>query len=138
MKVNNRNYSKNESESGFLYFRDYYADSLMYLPINSVAFGLTLIQVIGTEIPNIHPGLWVTSFKWKNVTDNTTNGNGINYVKYGISNTVYQIQQLVLNSYQRLETRYNNQTRYNQSWEKYQIFVKYYVYSKFGRIQQLF
>jgi hypothetical protein len=98
------------SDNSVLYVLDEYGDiinirssvvSKSYLPsiskvsigssrqssINSVSFGNTENQITGTSLLSIHPGLWAVTIKWKFTPDNTGLGDGLAYVKYGLSHT---------------------------------------------------
>ena len=88
--------------------------SIIRSNLNSVPFGNTTDKQTGAQLLNLHEGLWSISFKWKIVTDNSTNGNGINYVRYGISN--YTGDNFELFSKYR---QYNYDSIDYRTWEEY-------------------
>jgi hypothetical protein len=82
--------------------------------LNTVAFGLTQNKITGTSLL-IHAGLWGISLKWK-ITKNGSNidtVNGINYVKYGISNSSTDFE--LFSQYR--EFNYNSENY--RTWEEY-------------------
>jgi hypothetical protein len=57
--------------------------------------------------------LWAITFKWKIVTDNSGLGDGLNYVKYGISNSTTGFE--LYSKYREFNYASGDYT----SWEEY-------------------
>jgi hypothetical protein len=89
--------------------------SSLQSPVTSVAFGLTLDIITGATLLNVHPGVWAISFKWAftRLNDNSVDGNGIKYIKYGLSNTTTGFE--LFSKYKE----YNYDYDVFQTWEEF-------------------